>query len=57
MIANIYIDNTNNNLIKKNYIDYLLELETLKYLLKENIIDFDIFNKANVQIKKLHIGK
>ena len=57
MIANVFLDKSKDYIINKDYIYYLVELETLNYLKKNNIIDLILYDKANVYLKKSHIGK
>ncbi len=56
-ITTILIDNSKDYLISKDYIDYLVELETLNYLKQINLIDISLYDKAIVFFKKSHIGK
>ena len=56
-ISNIFFDRSNEYIISKDYIDYLVKLETLNYLKKMNIIDISLYDKAILYFKKSHIGK
>lgn len=55
MISNVFLNNSKSELISKNYRQYLLKLDALNYLKKENLIDNKHYEKARVQIKKSHI--
>lgn len=56
MISNVFLDKSKEKIISLDYIDYLVILETLNYLKKENLIDISIYDKMILQIKKTHIG-
>lgn len=56
-ISNIFFNKNKEYLISKDYIDYLVELETLNYLKRLNIIDISLYDKAIVYFKKSHLGK
>ena len=56
MISNVFLDKSKKKIISLDYIDYLVILETLNYLKKENLIDISIYDKMILQIKKTHIG-
>lgn len=56
-IGSIKLNKTKEYLISKDYINYLVELETLNYLKRLNIIDINLYDKAIVFFKKSHIGK
>lgn len=55
MIANVFLNNNKSNLICKNYIQYLLQLDALNYLKNEKLIDIKNYERAKLQIKKSHI--
>lgn len=55
MISNVFLDNSKENVISKNFIQYLLKLDALNYLKKNELIDTRCYEKTKVQIKKLHI--
>ena len=57
MIANVFLDKSKEYIISKDYINYLVELESLNYLKKFNIIDMKLYDKAILYLKKSHIGK
>lgn len=56
MISNVFLDKSKEKIISLDYIDYLVILETLNYLKKENLIDISIYDKMILRIKKTHIG-
>ena len=57
MIANVFLDKSKEYIISKDYINYLVELESLNYLKKLNVIDIKLYDKAILYLKKSHIGK
>lgn len=57
MISNVFLDKSKEKIISLDYIDYLVMLETLNYLKRENLIEISIYDKMIRQIKKTHIGK
>ncbi len=57
MIANVFLDRSKENIISFSYIDYIVMLETLNFLKKENLIEINIYDKAILQLKKSYIGK
>lgn len=56
MIANIFLNRTNEYIISKDLIQYLIELETLRDLRNKDLISDDVYLKAKVQIRKSHIS-
>ena len=56
-ISNIFFNKNQEYIISKEYIDYLVKLETLNYLKRMNIIDMSLYDKAILYFKKSHIGK
>lgn len=56
MIANIFLNRTNEYIISKELIQYLIELETLRDLRNKDLISDDVYLKAKVQIRKSHIS-
>ena len=56
-IGSIKFNKSNEYLISKDYINYLVELEALNYLKRMNVIDINLYDKAIVYFKKSHIGK
>ena len=56
-ISNVLLNDSNKYIISKEYIDYLIKIETLNYLKKNYLIDINLYDKAKVYLKKSHIGK
>lgn len=57
MVANIFLNRTSENIISKNFIQYLLQLENLKNLRNKDLISEEVYLKSKVQIKKKYISK
>lgn len=45
MISNVFLDKSKEKIISLDYIDYLVMLETLNYLKRENLIEISIYDK------------
>lgn len=56
MVANVFLDRSNEYIIPVNYIEFLVMLEALKYLKKEKLIQDDLYERVILQLKKSHIG-
>ena len=56
-ISNVLLNDSKKYIISKEYIDYLIKLETLNYLKNNYLIDINLYDKAKVYLKKSHIGK
>lgn len=56
MIANIFLNRTSENIISKNFIQYLIQLENLKNLRNKDLISEEVYLKSKVQIKKRYIS-
>lgn len=57
MIYNVFEDGKNQNSIEQKYLDYLVQIELLNYLIKLKYIDNNTYSNAKAEIEKLHIGK
>ncbi len=57
MIANIFLNRSNENIISKELREYLREIEYTNLLRRLNMITDDNLLKAKVEFKKSHIGK
>ena len=57
MISNIFLNRTTDYIISKDLIQYLLQLETLKYLRSKDLLSDEVYLKSKVQIKKSHISQ
>lgn len=57
MIANIFLNVSNENKISREFLKYIKELEILNHLKKNNLINDEDYLKIKINLKKLHIGK
>ncbi len=57
MISNIFLNRTTDYIISKDFIQYLLQLEALKYLRNKDLLSDEVYLKSKVQIKKSHISQ
>ena len=56
-ISNVLLNDSKKYIISKEYIDYLIKLESLNYLKNNYLIDINLYDKAKVYLKKSYIGK
>lgn len=56
MVVNIFLNRTSENIISKDLIQYLIQLETLKDLRNKDLICEDVYLKSKVQIQKKYIS-
>lgn len=57
MIRNLVVDNRDKNLISKDFRDYLLKIEAVKYLKNINEIDDNEYEEMVYEIKKAYNHK
>ena len=57
MVSTVLFNKSDKYIISKDYIQYLLKLEALNYLKRENLINEQMCLDAKLQLQNLYIRK